>query len=66
MPGLAFTPAGHRMGRGKGYYDNYLRKVQEVQGRKPHTVAVAFKEQICDAVPMDEHDVPVDLVLYSD
>lgn len=24
MPGLAFDPKGHRLGRGKGYYDSYI------------------------------------------
>jgi 5-formyltetrahydrofolate cyclo-ligase len=65
MPGLAFTREGLRMGRGKGYYDRYLNQVAEVQGRKPATVAVAFKEQIYESIPFDEHDVPVDLVLFD-
>ena len=66
MPGLAFTRQGHRMGRGKGYYDRYLQRVTQVQGKKPSTVAVAFKEQICESIPFDEHDIPVDLVLFEE
>ncbi|XP_060068875.1 5-formyltetrahydrofolate cyclo-ligase-like [Ylistrum balloti] len=63
MPGLGFTKAGARLGRGKGYYDTYLEKCAQA-GYQPFTVALAFTEQICDTVPTDTNDVPIDLVLY--
>ena len=66
MPGLGFSVSGQRLGRGKGYYDTYLQRCTETQGRRPLTVAVAFSQQICDSVPMDQHDVPVDLVVYPE
>ncbi len=66
MPGLGFTKAGDRLGRGKGYYDTYLSKIEQKYGKQPATVALAFYEQLCDSLPMSEHDRPVDMVLYED
>lgn len=67
MPGLGFDKQGNRLGRGKGYYDAYLKRcARQQQHAKPYTMALAFKEQICLQVPVDEHDVKVDEVLYED
>ena len=65
MPGLGFDKEGNRLGRGKGYYDAYLKRCAQ-QHAKPYTMALAFKEQICLQVPVEEHDVKVDEVLYED
>uniref|UniRef100_A0A4X1UP21 Bcl-2-related protein A1 n=1 Tax=Sus scrofa TaxID=9823 RepID=A0A4X1UP21_PIG len=59
MPGLGFDNCGNRLGRGKGYYDAYLKRCLQSQDVKPYTLALAFKEQICLQVPMDEHDMKV-------
>ena len=64
VPGLAFTADGKRMGRGKGYYDTYLKRCLSSQNKPPVTVALAFSPQIVESVPTNEHDVNVDLVLY--
>ena len=66
IPGLAFTRDGDRCGRGKGYYDTYLQKAQTKLGMIPTTVALAFKQQIKDKVPTDDHDMKIDVVLFSD
>lgn len=66
IPGLAFNKAGERCGRGKGYYDTYLAKVQQKQRILPTTVALAFKEQILEEVPTDDHDVRIDQVLFTE
>ncbi|XP_078097698.1 5-formyltetrahydrofolate cyclo-ligase [Mustelus asterias] len=66
MPGLGFDKHGNRLGRGKGYYDTYLERcLQHSKGSKPYTIALAFKEQICDQVPVTETDRPIDEVLYE-
>ena len=65
MPGLAFSPCGHRCGRGRGYYDTYLSKYKQKIGDLPPLVAMAFNEQMVDDVPTDEHDIPVNLVLWE-
>ena len=66
IPGLAFTREGDRCGRGRGYYDTYLQKAQDKFGKIPTTVALAFNQQIKDEVPTDDHDVKIDIVLFSD
>lgn len=66
MPGLGFDRNGNRLGRGRGYYDTYLQRCLQQQGAKPYTIALAFREQICPQVPVDDTDVSVDEVLYVD
>jgi len=70
VPGLAFDIEGHRLGRGKGYYDRFLGKCEEVcktQGRPhPYLVGLAFAEQMVDKVPVESHDRLLDCVLYCD
>jgi 5-formyltetrahydrofolate cyclo-ligase len=60
VPGLAFDAHGGRLGHGAGYYDRLLSG-----GVSPHAwlVAGAFEAQMVEAVPMNEHDVPVDMVV---
>ncbi|XP_072889065.1 5-formyltetrahydrofolate cyclo-ligase isoform X2 [Hemitrygon akajei] len=65
MPGLGFDKHGNRLGRGKGYYDTYLERCLAQPKGRPYTIALAFKEQICDLVPVTENDKPIDEVLYE-
>lgn len=59
VPGLGFTATGRRLGRGGGWYDRFLA------GRRADAVVigVCFTEQVIDDVPVDVHDVPVDVVV---
>ena len=57
IPGLAFDPQGHRLGRGKGYYDRFLTVF------KGKTIGVCFDFQKVAEVPVDAHDVAVDRVV---
>ncbi|TNM90421.1 hypothetical protein fugu_002710 [Takifugu bimaculatus] len=66
MPGLGFDRSGRRLGRGKGFYDNYLERCITQSRGKPYTIAVAFKEQLCQEIPVDDHDMLIDEVLYED
>ncbi|XP_067327546.1 5-formyltetrahydrofolate cyclo-ligase [Anolis sagrei] len=66
MPGLGFDKHGNRLGRGKGYYDAYLSRCMQHPKGKPYTIALAFKEQMCDAIPTSENDVKVDEILYEE
>lgn len=58
VPGLAFTPAGHRVGYGGGYYDRWLA------AHPGHpTVALCYDYQLTDELEAEAHDVPVDRIL---
>nr|XP_056722065.1 5-formyltetrahydrofolate cyclo-ligase [Euleptes europaea] len=65
IPGLGFDKTGNRLGRGKGYYDTYLERCTRHPKGKPYTIALAFKEQICDVVPMSENDIKVNEILFE-
>ena len=58
VPGMAFDREGHRLGRGKGYYDRFLTRL-------PHTykIGVCFPFQLVDHVPADAHDILMDEVI---
>lgn len=60
VPGIAFTKKGERLGRGKGFYDRYL------SGYKGLKVGVCFKEQLRDAIPVEEHDVVMNYVISEE
>ena len=60
MPGLAFDPQGHRIGYGGGFYDRFL----EAEPLHP-TVALCYDFQLLPHLDTEEHDVPVDCVLWA-
>ncbi len=62
VPGLAFTKDGARLGRGKGYYDTFLTKCGD-SGKMPATVALAFREQVLESLPIGPHDFRIQMVL---
>ena len=64
VPGMAFTTKGHRLGRGKGYYDTYLSKALK-KGLNTTTIALAFTEQILAELPTDEHDILINKVIFK-
>lgn len=57
VPGIAFDRAGHRLGYGMGYYDAFL-----AGGVAGATVGLAYRQTLVDAVPVADHDVPVEWV----
>lgn len=60
MPGLAFDKDGHRVGYGGGFYDKFL----EAEPNHP-TVALCYDFQVLPQIPVDDYDIPVDLVLWA-
>lgn len=61
-PGLAFTAAGHRLGKGKGYYDRYFARIKSL----PPRIGVTFSDFILPDLPHQQHDVPMSLVLSEE
>ena len=59
VPGLAFTPAGDRLGYGLGYYDRLLPTVPAP------SVGVCFEDQLVDEMPLAPHDVRVGAVVSA-
>ena len=59
VPGVAFDLSGNRIGRGFGYYDNFLRKIST----STKIIALAFEMQIVKRIPVDENDIPVDKII---
>ena len=61
VPGLAFDKRGNRLGRGKGYYDRFLKGL-------PNTtvsIGLAFDFQILPNIPTTKHDVAVKRVVSN-
>ena len=61
IPGMAFDAKGHRLGRGKGYYDRFLAKLSP----STYKIGLCFSWQLVDYVPTDEHDIPMDEVIVQ-
>jgi 5-formyltetrahydrofolate cyclo-ligase len=57
VPGVAFDWQGHRLGRGKGFYDRLLAAVS---GK---TCGVGFDQQVVATLPVEPHDVRLNCIL---
>jgi 5-formyltetrahydrofolate cyclo-ligase len=57
IPGLAFSLKGERLGRGKGFYDRYLK---DFSGTK---VGLCFECQLEDLIPTETHDQKMNLII---
>jgi len=57
IPGVAFDRFGHRLGRGKGYYDQTLNKVNKKK------IGVCFETAFCESVPYESHDLVCDQII---
>ncbi len=58
VPGMAFDKAGHRLGRGRGYYDRFLIKYPDVK-----TIGICFDFQLLESIPTESHDRVVNEVI---
>lgn len=57
-PGLAFNPAGNRLGYGRGYYDRWFTKNTVCS-----KIGLAFECQILESLPTEETDIPIDILV---
>lgn len=58
IPGMAFDSAGHRLGRGKGYYDRLLPRLTHA-----YRLGLCFPFQLLDEVPAEPHDIAMHKVV---
>ena len=76
IPGVAFDALGHRLGRGRGYYDRFLRTMGTVPSVsseanyrgtvpsvRPCLLGLCFDFQKVPSVPVDPTDISVDQVI---
>ncbi|MGM9620320.1 MAG: 5-formyltetrahydrofolate cyclo-ligase [Bacteroidaceae bacterium] len=61
IPGMAFDSRGHRLGRGKGYYDRLLTQMPGA-----YFMGVCFPFQILQEIPSEAHDINMQTVIYDD
>ena len=59
VPGVAFDRHGHRMGRGKGFYDRFLPALH------CPTVAVCQQWRMVECVPTDTWDRIIDIIPWA-
>ena len=59
VPGLAFDKKNNRIGRGKGYYDNFL-KCLPIRRSK---IGLGFRFQLFDEIPTTKRDIPLTNVI---
>jgi len=58
IPGMAFDATGHRLGRGKGYYDRLLPQLPLT-----YKIGVCYPFQFLASIPSEEHDVAMNEVV---
>ena len=58
VPGVGFTPAGKRIGRGMGFYDRFLAQPEFVGV----SCGLAFEDQIVDDLPTLDHDMALSML----
>jgi 5-formyltetrahydrofolate cyclo-ligase len=68
VPGRAFTPDGGRLGRGMGFYDRYLSRLNaafSASGRSLSLAGYCYDFQIAGNIPRERHDIVMDYVLTA-
>ncbi len=53
VPGFSFDPQGYRLGYGKGYYDRFLSKYNEIK------IGICYNNCVCNKLPHGKYDVSV-------
>ena len=62
VPGRAFDRKGNRLGRGAGFYDEFMAQ----NGFHAIRCGVAFACQVLDEIPHTENDLPVNVLVTED
>lgn len=59
VPGVAFDTDKNRLGRGKGFYDRFLKNNHSVK------IGVGFDFQLLDKIPSEKLDIRMDKVITA-
>ena len=62
VPGMAFDKKGNRVGRGRGFYDRFLK----LSNPETLKIALAFSCQIVEQAPVNKTDIAVDKIITED
>lgn len=57
VPAVAYDRKGRRLGRGKGFYDRFLKNTKATK------VGVGYEFQLFDELPSEPHDIGMDIVV---
>ena len=57
VPAVAYDRKGRRLGRGKGFYDRFLKTTKATK------VGVGYEFQLFDELPVEEHDIDMDIIV---
>ncbi|MCH5241355.1 MAG: 5-formyltetrahydrofolate cyclo-ligase [Muribaculaceae bacterium] len=57
VPAVAYDRKGKRLGRGKGFYDRFLKQTKATK------IGVGYEFQLVDELPSEPHDIPMDIVI---
>ncbi|ODV98432.1 hypothetical protein PACTADRAFT_909 [Pachysolen tannophilus NRRL Y-2460] len=66
VPGVAFTKDCRRLGHGKGFYDDYIKRhaaYEDNEKKRPSLIGVGLREQVVDDLPVDDHDEQLDILI---
>jgi 5-formyltetrahydrofolate cyclo-ligase len=59
IPALAIDRVGHRLGKGKGFYDRGLLDFEPL----PPVIAIIYEDELIESIPSESHDQPVDAAM---
>jgi 5-formyltetrahydrofolate cyclo-ligase len=62
--GLGFDRRCYRLGHGGGYFDRFF--AEHRRRPRPRAVGLAYEVQVVDRLPVEEHDVPMDVVVTEE
>jgi 5-formyltetrahydrofolate cyclo-ligase len=62
VPGIAFDPEGNRIGRGLGYYDRFLNKLDE----KTMRIGLAYAFQIVNKICPTDYDASMNAIVTEE
>jgi len=62
VPGVGFSENKNRLGYGSGYFDKYLASISA----ESVVAGLAYERQVVTQLPVEDHDVPLDVVVTEE